>query len=51
MPVTVQKTTSTPSRQPEYVSHRVDPMLYVSAGVVEQPLRIAQPLAFGAALE
>jgi hypothetical protein len=51
IPVWVQKTTSLPSRHPEYVSQRVDPILYVSAGVVEQPLRIAQPVTVDRAPE
>ena len=51
IPVTVQNTTSTPSRQFWYVTHVVDPMLYVCTGEPVQPLRVAQPFTFGWALE
>src|SRR4051812_3975394 len=51
IPVTVQNTTSAPSRQAPYVTHLVDPMLYVSMGVVLQPSRLTQPSPSGGALE
>ena len=51
IPVTVQNTTSTPSRQVWYVTQVVEPMLYVCTGEPVQPLRIAQPFTFGWALE
>src|SRR4051812_32637548 len=47
IPVTVQNTTSAPSRQPPYVTHLVEPMLYVSMGVVLQPSRLTQPSTSG----
>ena len=47
IPVTVQNTTSAPSRQAPYVTHLVEPALYVSMGAVLQPLRMTQPLTSG----